>query len=146
MKRMSRRAFIGSAAAVAAGTALGVSASEGIRRHGPVEIRTYFLSTDPIVIEGSLLADARRDLFRIYAQVDPKDSPLVAEMPLSGMRKAVETGSGCILLVMTNGKCTRTERQPVAVKVDRENVTFVFGDIKDAAPVWLPLSDVRRVL
>ena len=146
MTKMTRRAFMGSAAAVAAGAALGVSASEGVRRHGPVEIRTYFLTRDdPIVIHGSLLADVRRDLFRIYAPVEPKDGPVVADMPLSGMKMAVETGSGSFLLVMTDSRRTRTELRPVAVKVDRENVTFVFGH-KDEAPVWLPLSDVRRVL
>lgn len=146
MGKMTRRTFIKGSTGVAAGVALGISASEGIRRHGPVRIQTYFLTKDPIVIEGSLLTDAHRDLFRIYALVEPKYPPVIAEMSLSDMRMAVETGSGSILLVM-KGYDKKTERAPVSVKVDRENVTFVFGGSrKDSAPVWLPLSDVQKVL
>lgn len=141
--KIARREFVSGVAALAAGATLGVTASESVRRYGPITIRTEFLPGHPVLLEGSLLTDASRDLFRVYAQVD---EPVIAEMSLADMRTAVRTGSTRLLLVFRTRK-TITEG-PLAVKVDREKVTFFFGHdaTREGDPVWLSLADVKKVL
>lgn len=141
-KKVNRRTFVEGATAMAAAAALGAVASEGVRRHGPVRIQTYLLTKDPIVMGGSLLADGRRDLFRIYARVEPKAPPVIVEMSLRNMRKAVEIGSGRLLITVKNPHET-TWLASIGVMVDQKNVTFLFGK---GDPVWLPLSDVKKVI
>lgn len=142
---MTRRAFVSGTAAVAVGAVAGIPSSEGIKRHGPVEIRTYFFLTEPIVLQGSLLTDPGRDLFRVYAIIDAKKEPLIADMPLSAMKKVMQSGLGCVPIKMSaNGK---SEQASIGIRIDQENVTFLFGDTpKDGAPVWIKLPEVQQVL
>lgn len=147
MRKVSRRAFVAGGVAAATSLTLGISASKGVRRHGPVEIRTYFFSKDPIVLEASLLADDQRDLFRILIQVEPKDPPVVVEMSLSGMRKAMRTGSENFPMVVTAVRCPKPIRELVTAKVDSENVTFLCRGSRDFdEPVWLKRPDVLKIL
>ena len=146
METLSRRAFIGSGSVLAAGAIVGVSASRAIRRHGPVEIRTYFLTDDPIVFPGTLLSDGDRDLFRIRVFVE-RGRDAIAEAPLTSMREIMDHGPGAILFGIRSPE-NKIERLPVAVKVDAENVTFLVGGprYEKPWPFWLKVSDVRRVL
>lgn len=142
MKNVTRRGFITGATTIVAGSALGITA--GIRRYGPIEIRTYFLAKDPIVIQGSLEVDARQDLFRINA-LGLKDGPVAADMPLSGIKAAMETGLKRLCVRVANLRMKTSIVYDVVV--DRENVTFCMKRIPmDDSRIWLKLHDVQQVV
>lgn len=145
---LTRRAFIRSTAALAAGAAVGVTAFRGIRRHGPVEIRTYLFSEDPIVVQGELSSDESRDLFRVHVLNEEGKETCIAQMPLSGVRMAVESRTNSrqkVICLCLEEK--RMARLPLAVVVEGDKVTFLVEEPKgDPTPVWMDLADVRRVL
>lgn len=148
MEQLTRRGFIGGTAAAAAGVALGVWAEKGVQRHGPVELRTYFLSNEPIVIPCDLWADEKRDIFGIHAFVEPGVDPIV-QISLSAMKRAIEAGSARskVILLVTDGQRRRTSRVPLAMTVENRKVTFLIEEGEGhVTPVWLDLPDVRRVL
>jgi len=146
--KLTRRTFLQSAATLAGGAAAGLLASNGIRKYGPVEIRTYFLSNDPLVIKGSLFADERRDIFGIRAFDEHGGQMCLVEMPLHDMKKVVDMRSSnskvIVLIVDEHGK---KDLAPLAVTVEHGNLTFYMNEEgQKPSPVWLRLSDVQRVL
>jgi len=147
MGNMTRRRFIQGTTAIAAGAAVGLAASKGIRKHGPVEIRTFFLSPDPLVIQGALYADERRDVFGIRA-FDKGREAIRAELRLSSVRKAVASSDRIRCHVTTwDGEGRIQEGDVNLVAKDDENLTFLVDDRGRAPhPIWMGLTDVRRVL
>lgn len=145
--KVTRRAFIGSTATLAVGAAAGIAAFKGFRRHGPIELRTYLFSKDPIVIQGDLSSDERRDVFRVHVKDDRGKEMCVAEMSLSGVRKAVDSWSGRGKVICLCIEEKRTFPLPLAIVVEDGQVTFLVEEPgREPAPFWMRLVDVRRVL
>ena len=146
--KLTRRTFLQNTAALAGGAAAGLLASNGIRKYGPVEIRTYFLSNDPLVIKGALFADDRKDVFGIRAFDEHGGQMCLIEMPLHDMKKIIDRRSSnskvIVLIVDEHGK---KDLAPLAVTVEHGNLTFFVNEEGEKpSPVWLRLSDVQRVL
>lgn len=141
---MTRRRFLGTSAAMAAGAALGIGTGK-VRSHGPVKIWTYFLSKEPVFMKANLHASEKDDTFLIHALVRPGHEA-IAEMPLSSMREAVEAGkssSKVIMLVMEEDRKHKF-RMPIAMTLGDGKVQFLFDD--PGFPVWASLDDVKAVL
>jgi hypothetical protein len=147
MENVTRRAFIGSSAAVAAGAAVGLTASQGIRRYGPVEVRTYFLSKDPVVIQGEVFSDERRDVFRFILLHEGKDAAC-AEIRLSDVRNAVAFPSKTTRcrVTMWNKNGTIHDAGVNLVAKDGNLTVLVDELVGPPSPIWMGLSDVQRVL
>jgi hypothetical protein len=142
MKGTSRRDFIMGTAAIAAGAAVGLTALKGIRTHSPVEIRTFLFTTDPIVIQSSLYADDRRDVFGIRTFDNGKEACRV-EVQLSTVRKSVASSGMTARCHFT----TLDEEGDVSLVAKDGNLTFLFDEPgRPPSPVWMSLADVQRVL
>lgn len=147
MENVTRRAFIGSSAAIAAGAAVGLTAYQGIRRHGPVEIRMFFMSGDPIVIQSSLYADDRRDVFGIRVFDEGKETAR-AELQLSIVRNAVSSPSKTTRChITTRDRDGEVLEGDVNLVAKAGNLTFLIDEPgRSPSPIWMGLTDVRRVL
>lgn len=147
MGNMKRRDFIRSTATLAAGAAVGEMIWKGIKEHGPVEIRTYFFSKDPIVIKGALFSDEHRNVFgvRIF---DKNGETAVAEMPLSAVKDALSEGTaGRVKVAMAHVIDGKRKAGFVDIIVKDGNFTFLIAEPgHDPLPVWLKLADVQRVV
>jgi len=146
--KLTRRTFLQSAATLAGGAAAGLLVSSGIRKYGPVDIRTYFLSNDPIVIKGSLFADERNDVFGIRAFDERGRQMALVEMPLHDIKKIVDMRSpNSKVIVLIVGEDGKKDSGILAVTVEHGNLTFYMNEEgQKPSPVWLRLSDVQRVL
>lgn len=138
---MTRRVFVKSSAVVAAGAALGIPA---VKNSGSVKIRTYFLSSDPIILPARFYACKETDTFGIHAQV-ADNNEVIVEMPLAAMKRAVEAGnaSSYVILLVTDEDRPNT-KMPVAMTVEADQVRFLFDN--PGFPVWANLEDVKSVL
>lgn len=147
MAHMTRRTFIGSSAAISAGAAVGLTASQGVRRHGPVEVRTYFLSKDPVVIQGAVFSDERRDVFRFIILHEGKEAAC-AELRLSNVRAAVASPSKTTRCRVTtwNKEGYFQEADVNLVAKDGDLTVLVDEPVGAPSPIWMSLSDVQRVL
>lgn len=147
MENMNRRAFIGSSAAIAAGAAVGLTASQDIRRYGPVEVRTYFLSKDPVVIQGAIFSDERRDAFRFSILHEGKEAAC-AELRLSNVRAAVASPSKTTRChVTTWNKNGYIDEDDVNLIAKDGNLTVLVDEpVGPPSPIWISLADVQRVL
>ena len=148
MEQLNRRTFIGGAGVIAVGTALGISAMKGIRRHGPVKLWMHFLSKEPTAIQAELFSDEKRDIFGIRVFCDKGEQSGLAEMPLGQMRRIVDTSerhSKVICLLV--GEHGDSSRIPVAVTTEQDKLTFLMEEKgQKPSPIWLSLSDAKRVL
>lgn len=148
MKHLTRRTFIGGAGVIAVGTALGISAMKGIRRHGPVKLWMHFLSKEPTALPAELFSDERRDIFGIRVFCDKGEQTGLGEMPLGQLRRIVDTSeqhSKVICLLV--GEHGDRSRIPLAVTTENGKITFLMYEIgRSPAPIWLALSDAQRVL
>jgi hypothetical protein len=146
MGNMTRRKFIQGTTAIAAGAAVGLTVSKGIREHAPVKIRTFFLSDDPIVIRGALYADDRRDVFGIRAFDQGKETARV-ELRLSSVREVVASPARvarCRVTIRAHG---RTQEGDLNLVAKDGNLTFLVDEPgRPPSPIWMCLTDVRRVL
>jgi hypothetical protein len=146
MGNMTRRKFIRGTIVMAAGAAAGLTAYKGFREHGPVDIKFYLFSKDPVVVKSSLFSDERRDIFGMRMLEAGHWLPAFqVEMPLSRIRRILSSayrGGACPVTVYYRGG--RTERTSMVVAAESEKFTVRFDP--DPTPVWLQLSDVRRVL
>jgi hypothetical protein len=156
MGNMTRRTFIRGTAAIAAGAAagltiprLGLANSKGIREYAPVEIRTFFLGPDPIVIQSAIYADDRRDVFGIRV-FEKGEEFCRAEIGLSIVKRVVASPFKTILCgIFTRNEHGKTEKLYVDLLSEDGCLTFYLRDERNKRsdkPVWMSLTDVRRVL
>ncbi len=157
MRKFTRRTFIGNAGVLVAAVTVGVSASGGIKKHGPVELRVGFLPDDPFVIQGDILSDEKRDVFRIRAFGDCGAPRLhgeheapggLAEMSLATVRRVVGRKSHhakiSAFFVSEHGEATQF---PMVITLEKDNLTLLLEEKGIThTPVWLRLSDVQRVI
>lgn len=145
--KLTRRAFIRTTGTLAAGAAAGVMASRGLREYGPVELRTYFLSQNPIVIRSMLFSRESLDEFGVHIFDDDGKKAGTVRMSLSGMRRIIKSGSGREEVICHSEKCMRTESMRMAVVSEQGKVSFLVDEAGNPpTPVWLQLEDVRKVL
>lgn len=143
MENLTRRKFFQGAGVLAAAATVGIPLYKGIREHGPVDIRLFFFSKDPIVIKGHLLADHDQDLFRVRVYHKDKVN-LTAEMMLSEIQKIIsmpEKKIGFQMTVMGNGNINKEQVSGISRK---GTLSFLIGE--EGSPVWLMLEDVKKVL
>jgi hypothetical protein len=145
---LTRRTFIQGAGVLAAGTAVGGMIFKGTKEHGPIGIRMFFFGKEPIVIDGDLLSDELRDVFRIRS-FDKGDLMATAELKLSEVKKAVATpGKTVRMEVAMQSERGIVENGFISVVARGETLTFLIDEKigPDPSPVWIMLEDVRRVL
>lgn len=153
METISRRTFIRGAVSIAAGAAagltvpgLGLAASKGIREYAPVEIGTYFLSTDPIIIQGAIYADDRQDVFGIRV-FDKGEEFGRAELRLSTVKEIAASFKMVACRVIAQNEHGKTERFNVGISVRGGNLLIHCREQNHSStPLWVSLADVRRVL
>jgi hypothetical protein len=111
-----------------------------------MEIRTFFLSDDPLVIQGALYADDRRDIFGIRA-FDKGREAVRAELRLSSVREVVDSSARIRCHVTTWDEKRRIQEGDVNLVAKDGNLTFLVDERGRAPhPIWMSLTDVRRVL
>jgi hypothetical protein len=147
MGNMTRRKFIHGTTAIAAGAAVGLTAFKSIRTYAPMEIRTFFLSDDPLVIQGALYADDRRDVFGIRT-FDKGREAVRAELRLSIVRETVAFPSRMARChVTTWDQKGRIQEGDVSLVAKDGNLTFLVDERgRSPHPIWMSLTDARRVL
>jgi hypothetical protein len=146
MGNMTRRKFIQGTTAIAAGAAVGLTVSKGIREHAPVEIRTFFLSDDPVVVQGALYADDRRDVFGIRAFDQGKEMAR-GEFQLSSVREVVASPARIARCHFTIREHGRTREGDLNLVAKDGNLTLLVDEPgRPPSPIWMGLADVRRVL
>jgi hypothetical protein len=148
---MTRRTFVGTSASIAAGAALGITAAEGIREYGPVDIRTKFLWKDPLVIKASLYSIEKRNIFGVRVFNEGREHARF-EMGLGYVRMLAESlpgpALGCFLTVIDETGQRDVHR--IRLQTDASRLTIFIEDRErpgdESMPVWIPLRDVQRVL
>ena len=143
MRKLTRRKFFQGASALAAAAAVGIPVYKGIREHGPVDIRLFFFSKDPIVIKGDLLANEVQDLFRVRVYHKDKVN-LTAEMKLSEIQKVISMPRKKVRLEMTVMGNGNINKEKVNAISKNGTLSFLIGE--EGSPVWLMLKDVKQVL
>jgi hypothetical protein len=145
---LTRRTFIQSAGALAAGAAAGVALPEPkVKEHGLVELRAR-LFNDLVVVRSTIFADERRDVFgiRFLGERGPRDVRLV-ELQLSAVAVATavpETICECPYVAWTY----QGEKEGGLLDLMGKDGNLLIagpGQIK-TIPFWMSLADVRRVL
>jgi len=143
MRNLTRRNFVQGAGVMAAAAVAGIPIYKGIRKHGPVDIRLFFFSKDPIVIKGDLLADHDQDLFRVRVYHKDKVN-LTAEMMLSEIQKIISVPRKKTSLQMTVMGNGNVNKEQVGGISRNGTLTFLIGE--EGSPVWLMMEDVKQVL
>lgn len=148
MGDVTRRGFVGSTAMLAAGAAVGISASKGILRHGPVELRMNLLGRFNIAFQVILSSNDRRDIFSIHIlQGDMLGA--WAEMRLSTVRELVASYPyfGGVCAITTCDMDGTIETKQIMARAKAGHLMFFLGERGDeTSPFWVPLADVQRVL
>lgn len=144
---MSRRKFFQGTSALAVAAAVGIPLYKGIKEHGPVDIRFFFFSKEPIVIKGDLLADKGRDLFRVRAYYEGQVN-LTTEMKLSDIEKIVSMPRRKVHLDMTMMGNGNIKKEQISGISRNGTVSFLYEEKagQEESPVWLMLEDVTQVL
>lgn len=147
MDRTTRRSFIQNTAALAAGLAIGGIASKGIKEHGPIVIRAYFLTKDPIEIQGALFADEKSGIFGIRVFGDKREDPLLVELGLGAVSEAL-AAPGRRIRTMAAFKHPMDKNGEVLLDIVAKdgNLNFTEAEKRYSVPAWIALSDVRKVL
>jgi hypothetical protein len=153
MGNMTRRAFIQSAGALAAGAAAGGIAfpEHEIKEHGLVEIRAWFFGKDPIVLKSTIFSDARRDVFGVRLLGMGKLDTRFAEIGLADVKAAVDVPGRITRCTMTgwNGEGKKETGFMDLIVREGSLVIATPGELEKSprpGPAWLALSDVRQVL
>jgi hypothetical protein len=142
MRDMTRRSFIGGAAALAAGAAGGVSAAPAVRRLGPVRMSTFIDAGEPFTIPAWLFADERAGKFGLDATIG---QAVRVEFPLAGIRAIVASPSSA-------GRCgaiVRAKEGTIllpSMLVANEGRHLAFRAAEGTVPVRLLISDVQGVI
>jgi hypothetical protein len=148
---MTRRTFIQSAGALAAGAAAGgiAFAEHKIKEHGLVEIRAWFFTKDPIVIKSTIFSDERRGVFgiRLLGERGPCDARL-AELRLSAVKAAVAVPGRVQKCAATtwNREGRKEEGSLLDLVARGGNLVVAGAGQLEKAPTWMSLADVRQVL
>jgi hypothetical protein len=147
---MTRRLFVEASAIAAAGMALGIKPIEGLREHGPVDVRTKFLWKDPLLIKANLYSNEDKNIFGLRVFNGGAEHARL-EMGLEYVRLiANDQGKkfGTFLAVFDGTGQKEVHR--VMLKTDSDRLTIFIEDPDrpgdESMPVWMPLRDVRRVL
>lgn len=136
----TRRAFMGSAAMLAAGAAIGMGGR--IKTHGPVSLKADIFG--PITFKTILSGDEDRNIFGVL--IVTKEAPEInVEMKLSEIRRAVESGSSRVLAKAKNSQGDG-ELWVDAVRSGARLNFLVAERVGPPTPLWLELADVKRVL
>ena len=153
MENMTRRTFIRGTAAIAAGAAagltiprLGLADSKSLREYAPVEVRTYFLGPDPLVIQGAIYADDRRDVLGIRVFDKGKEFGWV-KIRLSIVKEVVASSKMITCRVFARNEHGKIEEFNVDLSEHNGNIVLLIHEQnRSRTPVWMSLADVRRVL
>jgi hypothetical protein len=146
---MTRRLFVEASAIAAAGMALGIKPVEGLREHGPVDVRTKFLWKDPLVIKANLYSIEQKNIFGIRVFNSGAEHARL-EMGLEYVRlMALDHGKLGTFLTVFDGTGQK-EVHRVMLKTDSDRLTIFIEDPDrpgdESMPVWMPLRDVQQVL
>lgn len=143
MENVTRRNFIQGATVLAAGAAVGIPAYRGLKEHGPIDLRMYIFSKDPIIIKVMAFSDEKKDLFGIRAF----GHKVEMRMLLSKVKKVMEPRffavSGAAEFEAEDGVI---ERRAMIISRNGDDITFHAADSMESAPLWVKISDVQRVL
>jgi len=138
---VTRRDFIGGAAASAAAVVLGIKPDKTVH----TKLGMYFFGPDPIIFDARLRADEAADLFAV--EVLHEKDRVVAHLSLSAIKKAVASPGKAVpadVLIWKDGG-RRAEEDEIKIIAQKCMLTFR-GPGDEAAPVWLPIDDVRPLL
>ncbi len=146
---LTRRTFIQSTAALAAGAAAGgIAFSEyEIKEHGLVDIRASFFGK-PIVIKSTIFSDELRDVFgvRLMGEHGPSDARL-AELRLSAVKAALAVPGRIQKSSMTAWNAERGTKEEGfldLVAKDGDLMIALPGRLENE-PAWMSLVDVRQI-
>jgi len=147
MVDMTRRQFAQSAGILAAGAAAGDVIWKGIKEHGPVKIRMFFFTEQPIVFGGDLFSDELKNVFRVRCYGEEKRT-MTAEIKLSEVKQAVAAPSMQIPVIMAMRDDQKSQHGKISLVAEDGKLTFLFEERagQKPTPVWLMLEDVKRVL
>lgn len=150
---LTRRTFIQSAGAMAAGAAAGGIAfpERGIKEHGLVEIRAWFFGTDPIVLKSTIFSDDRRDVFGVRILGMGRLDTCFAEFRLADVKAAVAVPGRISRCAITgwNGEGRKESGFQDLIVREGNLVVALPGQLEltpPPGPAWIALSDVRQVL
>lgn len=165
MDGLTRRGFIkGSAVVTVAGVGIIGIPLKKTAREAPIGIRTFLFGKDPISLKGTVRSDENRNSLRITVSDEEihtsrqQPDPFI-DLPLDKVREVVE--SCCHQRVLCDALIRHAEGQISSMKVEVTNwpadtipapagdtLMLLIHETKDstAFPIWMRLSDVRRVL
>jgi hypothetical protein len=140
---VTRRAFIGGSAAVAAGAVLRIGSDKTVR----TTLAMYFFGPEPIMFDARLRTDPFSDL--LVMEVLHEKGHVTAHLPLAAVKRALsEPGvpqRGEVRIWRDGILGQSVEESQIEICVQKELLTIKCpGD--EPAPVWLPLGDVERAL
>lgn len=144
----SRRDFMKTGGALAAGAALGtldtVKVPRGLVQYGPVTLQTpFFLSKEPLKIPAIIHSNERENVFKITTYDDQGKRVGSVECSLKDLQAALLEGT----LKTTCQGLSQSDVYPLAIIFKGARVTFVLNEgTEDGHPFWLDRADVLKVL
>lgn len=146
MEDLTRRKFIQGTTALVAAAGVGIPISEGLREHGPVDLKFLFFSNEPMIIRGSVFSDEKKDVFGINAFFyNTHQKTGTATMSLTRIREIVKSRSSGIVRLSMKNEDGDNEPKDVLIGSDGQDLTFREGEHEEA-PFWLSTQDVQQVL
>lgn len=140
---VTRRAFIGGSAAVAAGAALGVQSDKVVR----TKLGMYFFGPEPLMFDARLSTDPFTDLLSV--EVLHEESRVLAQLPVAAVKRALAApgaAASADVRIWRDGILGQRFDEDQIEVIVQKGLLSLRGRGEEAAPAWLPLEDVRRAL
>lgn len=148
---IDRRSFLRQGGTLAAGAALGalgtVGVQNGLRRYGPVTLRTPFLfCKDPLALKSEIYSDERRDRFGIRVFETDEKVTGTMEVFLSALRETLRTGKRqTICFCAATGQ--KVDLMRLTIIANGKTVTFLVKfEGNDSHPFWMNRADILKVV
>ena len=140
---VSRRAFMGGTAVAATAAALGIRPDKTVR----TKLGMYFFGPEPIIFDVCLCVDKCSDL--LVMEVRHNKDHVIAHLPLEAVKRAVaapgEAQCADVRIWKDGILGKRAEESGIKI-IAQKSLLTLRGPGDEAAPAWLPLEDVERVL
>lgn len=140
---VTRRAFIGGTAAVAAGAVLGIRPARTV----DTKLGMYFFGPEPLMFDARLSTDPFTDMLTV--EVIHEESHVLAQLPVAAVKRALATpgeGACADVRIWRDGILGQRMDEDQVEVIVQKGLLSLRGPGEEAAPAWLPLEDVRRAL